>query len=213
MRRILFFLALCICAAACFSAPPGGGDLRAALQRVKAQQRNPAAWKSLGLVYARRGLQADSVRAFQKAVALDPKFPGEASAYADLCGELGVMEEYARAITACRKAVALSPNLDFAYNNLGVVYAHRWLAHRNPADRGEAVLALRRAIQINPRLEQTKKYLQQIERAGEAPWQGGALPARISAWVVKLWWAPVAVMLAILTLYTVLRAFVKPAGG
>ena len=119
--------------------------------------------KGLGLALFRAERLADTVAAYQEAIALDPE---NAQLHQILGVELDNQHRYPEAEAALRRAIALDPRLPASHNNLGVVLARQ-------DRREEAAAEFRRALEIDPDFEDARTNLQGLEAAADQAAQGG----------------------------------------
>jgi len=115
-----------------------------------------ASWIELGLVADARGADAEAAEAYREAVRLDPSDAFAQRRLGLACWRLRELEEAERAL---RTATALAADDPFAASDLGYVLYH------GRGDRAGAEVALRRALQIDPRCADAHVNLGVIEQA------------------------------------------------
>ena len=117
--------------------------------------------KGLGLALFRAERPADTVAAYEEAIALDPQ---NAELHQLLGVELDNQRRLSEAEAALRRAVALDPDSPGHLNNLGVVLARQG---RND----EAATQFRHALELDPDFEDAEKNLRGLEEAVAAEGQ------------------------------------------
>ena len=88
--------------------------IEAALKRV-ADKPNYDSYVNLGLAYYNALKYDDAIKAWNKAVELNPN---SALAYNDVAAAYGAINNYDEEIKACEKALSIDPNMTLAKNNL-----------------------------------------------------------------------------------------------
>jgi tetratricopeptide (TPR) repeat protein len=88
--------------------------IEAALKRV-AEKPNFDSYINLGLVYYGALKYDDAIKAWNKAIELNPN---SALAYNDVAAAYGAINNYDEEIKACEKALSIDPNMALAKNNL-----------------------------------------------------------------------------------------------
>ena len=95
----------------------GVGDARRAIFYAP---NSAAAYNTFGTLLQAVGLRSEAERAFERALALDPR---AAYALTNLCYLSFQRADIESALASCRRAIALEPGLAAAHNDLGLVYA------------------------------------------------------------------------------------------
>ena len=129
-------------------------DTNAAAMFKKVTELNPNhynAYYNLGLACRNLKDYDNSMAAFEKAVAIEPNNTANANAYYSL-GEmyLNVKNNYPATIEILKKSLAMNPNNDNAYCNIGFAYA-------SLNDLKEALNNFNKALQINPNNDAAQK--------------------------------------------------------
>lgn len=105
------------------SKAPGRDTLASNMNRfvgsVRAARGNPDAHYLLGDFHQGRGRHREAIAAFNRAIAADPQF---VKAFNGIAVSLDQMGEHERAQEYYRAALAIKPDLDYLYNNLGYSY-------------------------------------------------------------------------------------------
>jgi len=99
------------------------------------------AWYRLGVILALAGNYEQALAAYQRAIALDPKYASPHNGMGNVYADLG---RYDEALAAYQRAIALDPKYASPHNGMGNVYA----------DLGrydEALAAYQRAIALDPK--------------------------------------------------------------
>jgi tetratricopeptide (TPR) repeat protein len=86
----------------------------AALKRI-ADKPDYDGYVNLGMVYYGSAKYEDAIKAWNKAIALNPK---SAIAYNDIAAAYGAMSNWDEEIKACEKALSIDPNMTLAKNNM-----------------------------------------------------------------------------------------------
>jgi tetratricopeptide (TPR) repeat protein len=95
------------------------GDFKAVPFRVRPSRKNAEAYFRLGSFYQERGNHAKALKAFQKAIDIDPFHAG---AYNGMGISFDHLKEFSLAQSCYRKALEILPDSDQVYNNLGYSY-------------------------------------------------------------------------------------------
>jgi len=119
--------------------------------------------KGLGLALFRAERQADTIKAYEEAISLDPE---NVELHQLLGVELDNQRRLPEAEAALRRAIALDPSSPACRNNLGVVLARQ-------DRRDEAAAEFRRALEIDPDFEDARTNLAGLEAPADPAAQGG----------------------------------------
>ncbi|HWS55618.1 MAG TPA: tetratricopeptide repeat protein, partial [Pyrinomonadaceae bacterium] len=124
---------------------------------VAARQRDDAASVSYrdGTRFALQGRLEEAARAFEQAIALDPR---DGNAYYSLGNVYSELGRWPDAIAAYRKAVSLNKNDVEAFNGLGLALGRRGVYE-------QAAAAFERAIEIYPKWAEPHFHLSQVRKA------------------------------------------------
>lgn len=122
---------------------------------VAENQRNPETWKGLGLVYRQQGRNADSIAAYEQALALDER---DAETHVNIAVAVKAAGATRRAIQHLERALVLQPRLLPAYVNLGNL-----LLDRDDLDRAGA--AYLQGLKLDPRATNAALGLAKVFRA------------------------------------------------
>lgn len=95
------------------------GDFKTVPFRVRPSRKNAEAYFRLGSFYQERGNHAKALKAFQKAIDIDPFHAG---AYNGMGISFDHLKEFSLAQSCYRKALEILPDSDQVYNNLGYSY-------------------------------------------------------------------------------------------
>lgn len=95
---------------------------------------------NLGLIYYELKDNKKAVAALEKAIEINPQYPGAYYNLANIYNAAGNKEE---AIVLYQKAIAINPDFSEAYNNLGIAYA-------DIGETQEAIASYEKAAAINP---------------------------------------------------------------
>lgn len=117
--------------------PPLDDPVFARVEELGADEHH---FLNLGRSLESRGRLTEAVRAYERAIALDPTM---ASAHANLVGAYGQAGDFERARKHYDLALSANPNIEELHNNWGVLQA----TTGNPA---AAAAAFRRALDVNP---------------------------------------------------------------
>ena len=105
------------------SKAPGRDNLANSMNRfvgsVRAARGNPDAHYLLGDFHQGRGRHREAIEEFNKAIRIDPLF---VKAFNGIAVSLDQMGEHERAQEYYQAALAIKPDLDYLYNNLGYSY-------------------------------------------------------------------------------------------
>jgi tetratricopeptide (TPR) repeat protein len=123
-------------------AVPTEAGLQAAQQATTLASENGVAWYRLGVALAKLGRHEETIKPFQRAIELDPKYASPHNGLGIVYAYLGHHDE---AIAAFQHAIELDPKYAHPHYSLGIVYAY--LGHHD-----EAIAAFQRAIQLDPKL-------------------------------------------------------------
>ncbi|MDZ4832178.1 MAG: tetratricopeptide repeat protein [Candidatus Melainabacteria bacterium] len=113
---------------------------------------------NLGASYLRKGDGVAARKYFDRVVAIDPK---HVMAYLGLANASMLNGDNQEALKCCLKAVAIAPENHYAFLSLGDVY-------EKLEEKGRAVEAYKRAIQINPRDSASRAALVKLLQASRA---------------------------------------------
>ncbi len=113
---------------------------RQAIERYSNDRDRARAWNDLGSTYQALHRLEDAIKAFRRAIELDPTYTTPLNKLGDVYQELGYHED---AIEAYRQAIALEPGDAVSWNSLGDVY-------RELAQFEAAIEAYQQALNFNP---------------------------------------------------------------
>jgi cytochrome c-type biogenesis protein CcmH/NrfG len=122
------------------------------LEPHQGDKKNDSAlfFNELGIAYRNQNQLEEAVRAYQKALSLDPDNPVVMKNLADT---FYFKKEYAQAVQLCQKALKSSPRFHQARSTLGLAY-YRLERYREAQEEFEIVL------KMNPQDEQARNFLE-----------------------------------------------------
>ncbi|MGQ9672578.1 MAG: sulfatase-like hydrolase/transferase [Candidatus Aminicenantales bacterium] len=138
--------------------------------RFREMDYDPVIWNYAGLAYWHKGEKEEAQRCWERAIAIDPKFP---TAY----GNLGTLyhamfrktqdkKDYERSAENFKKAIELDPSNSPCYNSLGLLYLEA-------AAYIEAIAYLEKALKIDP------NFFDALYNLGMAHMKTGAFSAAL----------------------------------
>lgn len=126
---------------------------------VSGDSRNVDAWKGLGLVQRQQGRNAESIAAYERALALKER---DAETHVNIAVALKAAQAADRALRHLERAIALEPRLLSAYLNLGNL-----LLDKDDLDRAGA--AYLQGLKLDPRATGAALGLAKVFRAQKKP--------------------------------------------
>jgi 4-amino-4-deoxy-L-arabinose transferase-like glycosyltransferase len=105
-----------------------------------------------GIMFFNNGEYQKAISEFQKSIDIDPNF---VAAHNYLGKSYAILNDYARAERAFQKVIRYAPEVDEGYMNLGILYELR-------GEIPQAIVYLRKAIELNPKNKKAKSHLQAL---------------------------------------------------